>query len=230
MTIRVALLFSGGKDSTYATWIVQHQAWQIASLVTIRSPDADSLMFHYPGIEWTSLQAKALGLNHILVDQKSSDTLSDLEHALATLKSAESIDGVVTGAVASEYQKTRFDRLCDSLGLKSYSPLWHKNPSLLVSDLKNGGYRILLSAVAANGLDEKWLGIELNEERWTRLEGLSRKYGIHLAGEGGEYESFVLDAPNFQRKIVIEKTRIEWNGQSGRLIIEKASLGDKSTN
>ena len=230
MTVRVAVLFSGGKDSTYATWIVQHQAWEIVSLVTVRPPHADSLMFHHPGIEWTSLQAKALGLNHVLVDQTSDNLLAALELELAALKSESAINGVVTGAVASDYQKTRFDRLCDSLGLKSYSPLWHKNPNLLVSDLKNGGFRILLSAVAANGLDEKWLGVDITEERWKRLEGLSRRHGFHLAGEGGEYESFVLDAPHFRRKIIIEKTRTEWDGQRGRLVIERASLGDKLAN
>src|ERR1700758_567645 len=118
MTVRVAVLFSGGKDSTFATWIVLHQAWDIAALVTVRPSSEDSLMFHNPGIEWTSLQAKAMGLNHVIVDQNSTNTLADLEHALAELKSETAINGVVTGAVASDYQKTRFDRLCDSLELK----------------------------------------------------------------------------------------------------------------
>ncbi len=36
------------------------------------------------------------------------------------------------------------------------------------------------------------------------LAELHRKYAINPAGEGGEYESFVLDGPMFKKKIVIK--------------------------
>ncbi len=229
MTLRVAVSFSGGKDSAYATWIAMHQGWDV-SLVTVKPFSADSLMFHHPNVEWTRLQAQSMGLFHEVVEMTRKDEMTDLQQALAKMKSTREIFGLVTGAVASDYQKTRFDNMCDAVGLKSYAPLWHKNPKLLVDDLKKSGFRIILTAVAAKGLDESWLGRELTETQWSKVEGLSKVHGIHLTGEGGEYESFVLDAPHFSKRIEIEKSRKEWQGDSGRLVIEEASLRDKLGN
>ncbi|SRR5579864_4156123 len=226
----VAVLFSGGKDSTYSTWVVQHQGWDINTLVTARPSDQDSLMFHYPNIEWTGLQAKSMGLSHQIVEANENDEMLGLRRSLSALKDRRSITGLVTGAVASDYQKTRFDNMSDAIGLKTFAPLWHKNPKLLVDDLKKSGFRIILTAVAANGLDESWLGSELTDQEWSRLERLSKIHGIHLTGEGGEYESFVLDAPHFSKSIEIEESRNEWQGDRGRMIIEKASLRDKPSN
>jgi len=229
MTLRVAVSFSGGKDSTYATWIALHQAWDV-SLVTVRPSSPDSLMFHHPNTEWTVLQAKAMGLAHEIIEMKGKGELIDLQHTLDRMKSEDKISGLVTGAVASDYQKTRFDNICDAIGLKTYAPLWHKGPKLLVENLLKFGFRIILTAVAANGLDESWLGRELTEREWSKLEQLSKIHGIHLTGEGGEYESFVLDAPHFSKTIEIQRSRNEWHGDSGRMIIEKASLRNKLGN
>src|SRR5438094_8090143 len=168
-----------------------------------------------------------MGLFHESVEMTSTDEMTDLQQALAKMKSTREIFGLVTGAVASDYQKTRFDNMCDAVGLKSYAPLWHKSPKLLVEDFKKSGFRIILSAVAAKGLDKSWLGRELTEQEWSKLERLSEIHGIHLTGEGGEYESFVLDAPHFSKTIEIEKSRKEWHGDSGRMIIEEASLRNK---
>jgi diphthine-ammonia ligase len=228
--MRVAILFSGGKDSTYATWIVQHQGWDVASLVTVRPSSRDSLMFHSPTIKWTSLQAQAMGLQQIVTDTAGRDELQGLREKLSGLKTDDRVSGLVTGAVASDYQKTRFDNMCDTVGMKTYSPLWHKNPKLLVADLRKAGFRIILTAVAANGLDESWLGRELSDHEWSRLEKLSERHGIHLTGEGGEYESFVLDAPHFSQSIEIEKSGKEWEGDRGVLVVEGASLRNKTDN
>ena len=221
-------MFSGGKDSTYAAWIVQHQGWDIVALVTVKPHNPDSMLFHHPSIEWTSLQARALSRPHIFVNEEVKGGLSNLQDDLVKLKNEKEITGVVTGAVASEYQKTRFDRMCDSIGLKIYNPLWHKNPTVLIDDLQTLGIRTLLTAVAANGLDEKWLGIELTEVEWSRLKKLSVRNGINLAGEGGEYESFVFDAPHFTKSIEVQRSRKMWDGQRGRLVIEEASLRNKT--
>ena len=229
MTLRVAVSFSGGKDSTYATWIALHQAWDV-SLVTVKPGSADSLMFHHPNTEWTGLQAKAMGLAHEIIEMKGKDELVDLQHTLDRMKSEDGISGLVTGAVASDYQKTRFDNMCDATGLKTYAPLWHKRPELLVENLLKFGFRVILTAVAAKGLDESWLGRELTEREWSKLKQLSKIHGIHLTGEGGEYESFVLDAPHFSNTIEIQRSRNEWHGDSGRMIIEKASLRNKLGN
>lgn len=225
--MKLAVLFSGGKDSTYASWVAEHQGWGLEVLVTVVPRGVESLMFHFPNVRWTRLQAEAIGIPHRMVETGRDELLS-LQEGLDKMREAFGIDGVVTGAVASDYQKSRIDRVCDTLGIKSFAPLWHKEPKMLVNDLKAAKFKIILSGVAAAGLDKSWLGQELTDERWATLERLSRKHGIHLTGEGGEYETFVLDAPHFKSRISVEKTRYEWDGQSGYLVIEQASLQHKS--
>ena len=227
--MKVAVLFSGGKDSTYATWIAQHQGWDVETLVSVLPKGVESLMFHFPNVCWTEIQAEAMGLPHRTIDA-GQDELVSLREGLEKTRKALGIDGIVTGAVASDYQKSRIDQICDTLGLKSFAPLWHKDPKLLVSDLKSAGFKIILSGVGAAGLDESWLGKELTDDRWLMLEKLSKKHGIHLTGEGGEYETFVIDAPNFERRVSVDKTVNRWDGQSGYLVIEQASLVHKSAN
>ncbi len=216
-------MFSGGKDSCYSVWVVQHQAWDIAGLVTVKPEAPDSWMFHYPNVEWTGLQALSMGLQHIVVPG-GTDELRNLEETLREMKRDKGIEGLVTGAVASDYQKSRFDNLCERVGLKTFSPLWHKKPEMLVADLVGAGFRIVMTGVAAAGLDESWLGAELTPTNWEKLKELSTRRGLHLSGEGGEYETFVVDAPNFSGNIRILESEKLWGGQSGRLAIRKASL------
>ncbi len=222
-------MFSGGKDSCYSVWLVQHQAWDIAKLVTVKPDSPDSWMFHYPNVEWTKLQARAIGLPQLMVSSVQDD-LKGLEETLRATKRDEGIEGLVTGAVASDYQKSKFDNLCDRVGLRSFSPLWHKKPEVLVGDLIGAGFRIVMSGVAASGLDESWLGEELTLMEWERLKKVSERHGLYLTGEGGEYETFVIDAPHFSQKISILDSEREWDGQSGRLVIRKASLGNQLGN
>jgi len=158
------------------------------------------------------------------------DDLKGLEETLRATKRDEGIEGLVTGAVASDYQKSKFDNLCDRVGLRSFSPLWHKKPEVLVGDLIGAGFRIVMSGVAASGLDESWLGEELTLMEWERLKKVSERHGLYLTGEGGEYETFVIDAPHFSQKISILDSEREWDGQSGRLVIRKASLGNQLGN
>jgi len=227
--LKVAVLFSGGKDSTYATWVAEHQGWDVEALVSVLPRGVESLMFHFPNARWTRIQAEAMGLPHYTIEAGQDELLS-LQEGLDKTRDTLGIDGVVSGAVASDYQKSRIDQICDTLGVKSFAPLWHKDPKILVNDLKAAGFKIILSGVGAAGLDKSWLGQELTDERWVTLGKLSRTHGIHLTGEGGEYETFVLDAPHFNNPIIIEKTHYEWDGQSGYLIIEQASLKHKSAN
>jgi len=216
-------MFSGGKDSCYSIWLAQHQAWEIERLVTVKPATRDSFMFHYPNVDWTGLQAQSMGIRHTLVSAGSNELL-ELEEALRKLKVDERLDGLVTGAVSSEYQKARFDNLCERVGLRSFNPLWHKKPDIMVNDFVSAGFTIIVSGVAASGLDASWLGKELTQTEWKRLRDISIKFGIHLAGEGGEYESFVIDAPHFSKSLCIDQSENVWEGQSGYLKIDRASL------
>ena len=224
--MKVAVLFSGGKDSTFALWCAQMQGWDIESLVTVFPESEDSWMFHYPGVKWTRLQAQAIGIPQTIISTLGvkEKELEDLSSGLGRLASQLGIEGIVSGAVASEYQRTRLDNICEGLGLKSFAPLWHKNQEQLLKEQIECGFKIIITACNALGLDAKWLGRELSESELAELVRLNRKYGLNVAFEGGEAETFVTGAPLFKRHLSIVRSAPRWRGESGYLDIEEVQL------
>jgi diphthine-ammonia ligase len=146
---------------------------------------------------------------------------------LLELKRTRGIDCVVTGAIASEYQKWRIETICYELGLRSVAPLWRKNPGQLLAEQVEMGFDFIVTACMAMGLGPDWLGRLIDSKAVDELKGISRRYGISLIFEGGEAETYVLNAPIFSRRIRIVEARPVWKGDSGSLDIVRASLCDK---
>jgi diphthamide synthase (EF-2-diphthine--ammonia ligase) len=145
------------------------------------------------------------------------------------LKRAAAVDGIVTGAVASQYQKSRIERIADELGLACLSPLWQCKPAELLHDMLHDGFEIMITAVAAAGLDESWLGRTLDEAAVSDLIKLSEKHRFSPVGEGGELETLVLDCPLFGKKIKVIEAEKKWDSstRSGTLEINKTELVGK---
>ncbi len=227
--MQVAVLFSGGKDSTFATHVVLEQGWEVKYLVTIIPERKDSWMFHHPCIELTKLQAKAIGIKQI-TKKTSGEKEKELEDLIAAIKPIiGEIDAVISGAVLSRYQKDRIDAVCKELGVKSITPLWHKNEERLLREEIDAGFEIIITGVATAGMDESWLGRKIDEKCIEDLKDLHEKYGINIIFEGGEAETFVADAPFFNKRIELGNIKKIWdeNTASGYLICENAKLIDK---
>ena len=226
--MRLGVLFSGGKDSTLAL----HKAAQkeeVACLITLVSENKESYMFHTPNIDITALQAEALGLPLIkkITEGKPEEELEDLEEAIAQAVKVFKIEGVVTGAVESVYQSKRIQRICDHLNVLCVSPLWKKNQKALLEELVAWDFKIIISAVFAYPLDESWLGKEIDKRLIERLVLLGKEFGLSVAGEGGEIETTVLDAPLFKKKIEILDSAVKAKGNFGVFIIKRAHLVSK---
>jgi diphthine-ammonia ligase len=86
---------------------------------------------------------------------------------------------------------------------------------------------MVFSAVAAQGLDQRWLGRKLDRQAVNRLVQLRERYGVDPCGEGGEYESLVLDAPWFRYRIEVKEAERSWDGVSGRYRVVEADLVPK---
>jgi predicted ATP pyrophosphatase (TIGR00289 family) len=154
--------------------------------------------------------------------------LADLTVGLEKLKKSVGIDTVVSGAVASEYQKTRIDNVCEKLGLKSIAPLWHKNQEQLVREEIESGFEIIVTACNALGLDERWLGRKLDASDLPELVRLGKQYGLSVAFEGGEAETFVLAAPMFRGRLTVVRSTPRWRRDSGYLDLDEVRLEDSS--
>jgi ABC transporter with metal-binding/Fe-S-binding domain ATP-binding protein len=229
--MKLGVLFSGGKDSTLALHLVveKEPQQQIVCLITMVSKNKESYMFHTSNVNITALQAQALGLPLISVVTEGckEEELVDLEKAILQAKIQYGIEGVVTGAVESVYQISRIQKICDTLCLKCFNPLWRYDQEALLTELFVRKFDVVISGVFAYPLDVSWLGKMLDQELLVQLLELSERYGISITGEGGEIETSVLDAPMFKQKIEIIDFESKWDRTSGNFIIKKAVLVPK---
>jgi len=186
-------------------------------------------MFHHPGVEWTQLQAEAVGVPLATAETSGvkEEELAELQQSLSGLISSYGIDCVVTGGIASEYQKSRIDRICDDLAIRTVAPLWRKDPARVIHEQVSMGFEFILTACMAMGLDQSWLGRLVDDVALKELETIGRRYGLNLAFEGGEAETFVTDAPIFTKRIRILEARPIWAQDSGYLNIIRAELTEK---
>jgi asparagine synthase (glutamine-hydrolysing) len=227
--MRIGALFSGGKDSAYAAHI-ESRRHELACLITIFPKSEMSYMFHFPDLKWTRLQAEAMGVPQIIEETPGAkeEELADLARAIRRAREEYRIEGVCTGALASVYQKSRVEGVCGSLGLECISPLWGVEPEAHLRRLVSDGFVAMVVAVSAMGLNQDWLGRTLDAGAVDELVGLGKKFRFHAGLEGGEGETFVVDAPSFRKKVEVRSGAKHWRGDSGYYEITDAALVPKN--
>ena len=220
-------LFSSGKDSTYAMYLIKKQGYPIKCLINIHPENEFSYMYHKSTEEIINLQAKALRLPLIQVKTKGEKEkeLKELEQGLKLAKEKYNIKGIVTGALYSNYQKSRVENICKKLKLECFSPLWHMDQEEYMRELIKNDFKIILTKIAAEGLNKDWLNKVLTEKDVDKLSELNKKIGMNIAFEGGEAESLVLDCPLFKKQLKIKDYNIKQEGENNAdLIIKKVIL------
>ena len=202
--MRIAVLSSGGKDSSAAWWWAQCRGWDVVALVTVHIQDGDSHMFQVPSTQWVEHQAQAAGVKWFCVKASGTvdDEISTLEETLSELK----IDAIVSGALRSDFQKVKLENMAHRLGIHSFSPLWHQQPFEHLHGMIEHGFKIMINSVSCEGLDREWLGTILDLDNVKELKLLSEKYRFNVDGEGGEYETFVVGGPHLPRTLEVEGT------------------------
>src|SRR5262249_33737265 len=153
---------------------------------------------------------------------KKEEELKDLESAFKKFK----LKLLVTGATYSKYQADRIKNITDKLGMDNLAPLWHIEPLDELNELADK-FDAIITSVSAEGFDDTFLGEKIDQKMIKKLIVLNKKYDVNMLFEGGEAESFVLNAPLFKKKIKIKKSRKDWNGTRGMFFIEDAELVSK---
>jgi diphthine-ammonia ligase len=225
MLMKLVALFSGGKDSIYAILKAREEGHAVEKLATVFSDNPDSYMYHTPNIGLTFMQSRCLGMQ--LVSKGSAGEKEKEVEDLKILLSNLDVEGVTCGAIASKYQKERVENVCKELDLKLVAPLWGKEPEELLRSMLEEDFEIMITAVAADGFDESWLGRIIDEKCLQDLVELNKKHGINVCGEGGEFETLVLDCPLFSKRLEITKAEKVWKDNSGVYKIEDAKFADK---
>jgi predicted ATP pyrophosphatase (TIGR00289 family) len=225
--MRVAVLATGGKDSALALYHVLDKGYEVKYLACMIPMREDSWMFHYPNIRLVDLFAEAVDIPLVKAETAGikEEEVEDLKHLIEGLD----VDALVSGAIASNYQKTRVEKICEQLNLKCIAPLWHKNPLDILKEIVNLKFDVIVTGVYAYGFSKEWLGRKINDATISALIDLNRRYGVSLVGEGGEYETLVLDAPFLKKRIEIIESEKIWKDQSGYFLIRRAKLKGKCT-
>ena len=225
--MKVAVLFSGGKDSTYSIYKVKQMGHDVKCLVTIFPKSSNSHLLHFSTIESTELQSRTLEIPQI-ISTLDSDELKEemnvLEMLLEKAKQDFQIEGLVHGGISSEFQKKHFEKICKENDLKIITPLWKIDAKEYMNELIASNFKFILTSVSSDGLDERWLGKIISAHDILQLNKLSDKYGFNLNFEGGEAETFVVDCPLYSHPININKSKTIWDGYRGRFEIEDAGL------
>jgi len=223
--MRLGVLYSGGKDSTYALYKAM-QKEEVACLITIKSKNPASYMFHTPAVNITNLQAESMGIPLVsqISEGKKEEELLELRKAILEAKKKYRIEGVVTGAIESVYQSIRVQRICYELDLWCFNPLWQIEQVILLKELIKNNFKAMITGIAAYPFDESWLGRIIDNHLIEELIGLQKEIRINPSGEGGEYETTVLNAPFFKHEIDLYEYKKEYHNHSGRILPEGARL------
>ncbi len=228
--MKIAALYSGGKDSTFAIYRAKSEGHSVSCLVTIFPRSEESHLLHHPNISMTKLQARLLGIPQIAASVDSDKTEMELDELKKMLKAAKEefgIEGVVHGGIKSAYQKKHFESACSSLGLEVLAPLWNVDEKNYLRELVRTGFCFIVTSVTSEGLDDSWLGRQVAAEDVEKLIDISSKFGFNASFEGGEAETFVTGCPLFSGRIKIIKSQTTWDGYRGRFEITEAVLEEQ---
>ncbi|MDE1764403.1 MAG: diphthine--ammonia ligase [Thaumarchaeota archaeon] len=228
--MKLASLFSGGKDSTFAIYKARSNGHVISCLVTVFPRSEESHLLHHPNISMTRLQADLMGIPQITMragSDKTETELDELRNALDVAKKRFGIEGVVHGGIRSVFQKKNFEAVCSSLGLAVVAPLWNVDEASYLRELVASGFCFVITSVTSEGLDGSWLGKEITMQDVEKLIAISTKFGSNASFEGGEAETFVIRCPVFSGNIKITKSSKTWDGYRGRFEITEAGLEEQ---
>lgn len=200
MSIKTAVLWSGGKDSALALYEAQRAGNDIRLLVTFAPP---GFRFRAHPIALMEQQAEAMGIGHrvITIEEPIRD---NYVAALGQLADRDGIAAVVTGDISEVDGKPNWIRQCSQgLALDVLTPLWHREREELLEQLISAGFRTLFSCVKAPWFTPEWVGRELDRAAVRAMRELRTTTGLDLCGEQGEYHTMVTDGPPFRRRIEI---------------------------
>jgi len=214
--MKLALLLSGGKDSLYAGYLAKKHSHKIACLISIVSLNKESYIFHTPSVSQTEKQAKAMNISIIVQKTKGKKELelADLEDAINLAKTKYKIEGVITGAIQSVYQSSRIQKICNKLKIECFNPLWQTDEEEYLKELIKNKFKVIIAGVFAYPLNQSWLGKQINNKFIKEIKKLHEKYKISIIGEGGEFETFVLDCPLFKKPLQVKSFKDAKEGEN----------------
>ena len=225
--MKVAIMYSGGKDSNYALYEAQQKGWDVRYLLSVKPTRTDCYLYHFATVEHTPLLAEMAGIKHVLVTCDVADPRAEADIAKNAILSQEKVDAVILGGVGLQETQIRSIReaLKDS-GIEVFPSHAELTEEESLRNMLHLGFRFLISQYATDGIGQDWLGKELTKENFEQFKAQSLKYGFNLLGEGGYYDTLVIGSPCFNGKElqVLQSQKVQEAPYAGHLIITEAKI------
>lgn len=266
--LKIVALISGGKDSFFSLLHCTANGHDVVALANLHpaSPaegasieDTDSFMYQTIGHAVIPLYEKALGLPLYRQEiagsavnqsksygptpneaEKADETESLVPLLRKVMAAHPEVNAVSTGAILSDYQRTRVESVALRLGLTPLSYLWqypHLPPGTqtsLLEDMAAVGQDARIIKVASGGMDDSFLWQNVADLKTKNLlVKAAQRFGTDgdgaALGEGGEYETLAIagPAPLWKARIVVgEGDRDVLPGEAGSasVKIKKAEI------
>ena len=228
----VAILYSGGKDSTFAIQHAKEKGWNIKYLISVKPTRKDCYLFHFATVEQTKDLAKILQIPHFYVKCKVSDPAKEASIIRDVVENNQrkiKIDAVVLGGTGlQETQLRSVQKALIPLKVEVFASHSGEEHDLVMEKMLNKGYEILITQIASDGLKD-WLGKKITKENFPQLKKDSIKYGFHIGFEGGYADTLVTDCPLYSKRLIIEDMSIIFEDDyCGHVVINKYRMVDKS--
>ena len=213
--MNVAILYSGGKDSTYAIEYCQNRNWNIKYLISIKPNRTDCYLYHFATVELTKELAKILGYKHFYLNCEVADPEKEAL-IVKNLVKDNKVDALVLGGVGlQETQLRSLQKALMPLCVEVFASHAGEDPEKVFRKILEKGYKILITQVATDG-GKKWLGKEISSSNFEEFKKDSINYGFHILFEGGYMDSLVIDGPIFNKRLEIISSETvfesEYNG------------------
>lgn len=200
MPRRLALSWSGGKDSAMAYYVVSTQLnIQVDCLLTTFNESNYRVSMHGVRLELIESQAERMGkeITRIPLPPNCSNEVYEerMERALKILEK-HGIGEVAFGDIFLEDVRRYREEKLARIKFKGIFPLWGRNTAELAREFLSLGFKATICCVDTHQAPAELIGLEYSRELLDSLPD-----SVDPCGERGEFHTFVYDGPIFKEPI-----------------------------
>ena len=194
--MKVVGLWSGGKDSCFASYKAGSLGYDILAMFNFTTTDGRCSVSHGLTSEIIRKQAQASRMPIVQKAMPEENYRQEFKNLISAWRNERGIEGIVFGDIYLQEHKDWIDKVCRELEVKAILPLWRRDTKELILEIINAGFEAIVVSTRAELLGEEWLGRKIDKEF---IEELSSE--IDPCGEKGEFHTFVYNGPIFKKPV-----------------------------
>ena len=198
--------WSGGKDSCLACYRAVASGLKVRYLANMLTEDGQRSRTHGLSANLIQVQSQAIGIPLVQRRTTWNSFEAEFKKMLRAFKQQGVVGGVFGDIDLNEHREW-VERVCQEVDITPHLPLWGESQDEILRNFIDSGFEAIVVATKADMLGEEWLGRRIDLDFIRHLDEIKKTKNITLCGEVGEYHTFVIDGPLFQKRIEIMATR-----------------------